>query len=144
MALPASFPPRYDDGRRAMYLSLWQPIVLYGLLASATTTPSRTVAKRAANPPNASFVSTADGGFQVNGRYVHSKRLAPDLISIHASAFKFIGTNAYWLHTLNTDDDISNTLANISAAGIKVVRAWAFNGSAYHPLSTDLNLLNCD
>jgi mannan endo-1,4-beta-mannosidase len=42
---------------------------------------------------------------------------------------KFIGTNAYWLHALNTDQDISDTFRNISATGIKVVRTWAFNGT---------------
>jgi mannan endo-1,4-beta-mannosidase len=40
---------------------------------------------------------------------------------------KYIGTNAYWLPTLNTNEDIWNTLANISALGLKVVRLWAFN-----------------
>lgn len=29
---------------------------------------------------------------------------------------------------MNSNEDINNTLANISAAGIKVVRVWAFNG----------------
>lgn len=48
----------------------------------------------------------------------------------HPSALKFIGTNAYWLHALNTDQDISDTFRNISAAGIKVVRTWAFNGTS--------------
>ena len=43
--------------------------------------------------------------------------------------FKFIGTNAYWLPYLNSEDDISNTLANMSKAGITVVRTWAFNGA---------------
>ena len=43
--------------------------------------------------------------------------------------FKFIGTNAYWLPYLNSDDDIRHTLANMSKSGIKVVRTWAFNGA---------------
>jgi mannan endo-1,4-beta-mannosidase len=34
----------------------------------------------------------------------------------------------YWLPTLDSNDDIWNMLANISAVGIKVVRLWAFNG----------------
>jgi mannan endo-1,4-beta-mannosidase len=55
-------------------------------------------------------VSTNNGRFQVNG-----------------SDFKFIGTTAYWLPSLNTEQDIIDTLSNISAAGIKVVRTWAFN-----------------
>lgn len=42
---------------------------------------------------------------------------------------KFVGTNAYWLPYLNSEDDISNTLANMSKAGITVVRTWAFNGA---------------
>ncbi|KAH9997281.1 hypothetical protein BJV77DRAFT_960224 [Russula vinacea] len=40
---------------------------------------------------------------------------------------KFVGTNAYWLPYLNSEDDICNTLANMSKAGITVVRTWAFN-----------------
>jgi hypothetical protein len=51
------------------------------------------------------------------------------------SPFKFIGTNAYWLHTLNTDQDIANTLSSIKAAGINVVRVWAFNGKVSQRLS---------
>ena len=41
--------------------------------------------------------------------------------------FTFVGTNAYYLHTLN-DIDIDYTFGNLSANGIKVVRTWAFNG----------------
>lgn len=68
--------------------------------------PSRTTDKRASSP----FVSTSGPGFVVNG-----------------SSLKYIGTNAYWLPTLNTNEDIWNTLGNISALGIKVIRLWAFN-----------------
>ena len=53
------------------------------------------------------------------------------------SDFKFVGTNAYWLPYLNSDDDIHNTFANMSEAGITVVRTWAFNGAngySIHPL----------
>jgi len=42
--------------------------------------------------------------------------------------FRFVGTNAYWLPTLHTDCDIDYTLGNMSSAGVKVVRVWAFNG----------------
>ncbi|KAG7090317.1 hypothetical protein E1B28_011914 [Marasmius oreades] len=56
------------------------------------------------------FVTTQDGRFHVNG-----------------SEFKWIGTTAYWLPSLNTEQDINDTLTNIAAAGIKVVRTWAFN-----------------
>ncbi|KAG1789858.1 glycoside hydrolase family 5 protein [Suillus plorans] len=68
--------------------------------------PSRTIDTRASSP----FVGTSGSGFVVNG-----------------SSLKYIGTNVYWLPTLNTNEDIRNTLANISALGIKVVRLWAFN-----------------
>ncbi|KAJ8078769.1 hypothetical protein PM082_013052 [Marasmius tenuissimus] len=56
------------------------------------------------------FVQAKNGKFHVNG-----------------SEFKWIGTTAYWLPSLNTEQDIVNTLTNISDAGIKVVRTWAFN-----------------
>ncbi len=44
-----------------------------------------------------------------------------------------MGTNAYWLPYLNSDADIQATLANMSKAGITVVRTWAFNGMNQHP-----------
>lgn len=47
------------------------------------------------------------------------------------SDFRYIGTNAYWLPALNTNEDIWYTLGNISALGIKVVRLWAFNGEPF-------------
>lgn len=85
------------------FIKLWLSILLTICMVSA-----RRINKRMGK---SNFISTSGGQFVVNG-----------------SAFKFIGTNAYWLHTLNTDEDISNTFANISNAGIKVVRTWAFNG----------------
>jgi mannan endo-1,4-beta-mannosidase len=48
--------------------------------------------------------------------------------------FTFVGTNAYWLPYLNSDDDIRNTLANMSKSGISVVRTWAFNGTNNCPV----------
>ncbi|KAG1831766.1 glycoside hydrolase family 5 protein [Suillus variegatus] len=78
--------------------------ILWASVVSAI--PSRTIDTRASSP----FVSTSGSGFVVNG-----------------SSLKYIGTNVYWLPTLNTNEDIRNTLANISALGIKVVRLWAFN-----------------
>jgi len=45
-----------------------------------------------------------------------------------------VGTNAYWLPYLNSDADIQATLANMSKAGITVVRTWAFNGVTQHPI----------
>ncbi|KAG2349908.1 glycoside hydrolase family 5 protein [Suillus weaverae] len=76
--------------------------------------PSQTTDKRASSP----FVSTSGPGFVVNG-----------------SSLKYIGTNAYWLPTLNTNADIWNTLSNISALGIKVVRLWAFNDVSTIPVN---------
>ena len=49
-------------------------------------------------------------------------------------SFNFVGTNAYWLPYLNSDDDIRNTLANMSKSGITVVRTWAFNGANKCPI----------
>ncbi|KAJ7452419.1 glycoside hydrolase family 5 protein [Mycena galericulata] len=56
------------------------------------------------------FVSTSGVNFQVNN-----------------SQFKFVGTNAYWLAALNTDQDIDSVLSNISHSNITVVRTWGFN-----------------
>lgn len=50
--------------------------------------------------------------------------------------FTFVGTNAYWLPYLNSDDDIRNTLANMSKSGINVVRTWAFNGANNCPVAS--------
>ncbi|KAK7446368.1 hypothetical protein VKT23_014574 [Stygiomarasmius scandens] len=44
--------------------------------------------------------------------------------SVNGSEFKWIGTTAYWLPTLNTEQDIIDTLSNMSAAGITVVKTW--------------------
>ncbi|KAJ6496671.1 glycoside hydrolase family 5 protein [Mycena vitilis] len=68
------------------------------------TNPTRTVDDKS------SFVSTSGSTFQVNN-----------------SNFKFIGTNAYWLAALNSDEDIDSVLGNISHSNITVVRTWAFN-----------------
>ncbi|KAG1875304.1 glycoside hydrolase family 5 protein [Suillus tomentosus] len=85
----------------------WGTLFFSILWASVVTAiPSRTIDTRASSP----FVGTSGSGFVVNG-----------------SSLKYIGTNVYWLPTLNTNEDIRNTLANISALGIKVVRLWAFN-----------------
>ncbi|KAK7467163.1 hypothetical protein VKT23_004221 [Stygiomarasmius scandens] len=67
----------------------------------ANNTPSTTTG---------SFVKAEGNRFMVNG-----------------SEFKWIGTTAYWLPTLNTEQDIIDTLSNMSAAGITVVKTWAFN-----------------
>lgn len=100
-----------------MRCSTWLTVALNALSVYAATTPSRTVAKRWKTDSEL-FVKTANGQFQVNG-----------------SEFKFIGTNAYWLPYLNSVDDINSTLANMSAAGIRVVRTWAFNDVTAIPVN---------
>ncbi|KAK7014868.1 helicase ATP-binding domain-containing protein [Favolaschia claudopus] len=62
------------------------------------------------------FVSTHGTNFRVNN-----------------TDFPFIGTNVYWLSALNTDEDVDAVLGNISSAGIRVVRTWAFNDVAEIP-----------
>ncbi|KAF8964679.1 glycoside hydrolase superfamily [Flammula alnicola] len=91
-----------------MYLAPLVQVALSALLVSAVS-PTRTFSKRQSTAPS-NFVTTKNGQFFFNG-----------------SNLDFVGTNAYWLPTLNSEQDIDNTLGNISAAGIKVVRTWAFN-----------------
>ncbi|KZV64942.1 glycoside hydrolase family 5 protein [Peniophora sp. CONT] len=74
--------------------------------AYAAYTPTPTVARRDSSP----FVSTQNGQFVVNG-----------------SNFRFVGTNAYWLPFLPSEDDISAVLANMAASNVTVVRTWGFN-----------------
>lgn len=91
-----------------MHFLPWMSLFLSILWTSAVVAvPSPTSTDKRASSP---YVSTSGPGFVVNG-----------------SELKYIGTNAYWLPTLNTNEDIWNTLGNISALGIKVVRLWAFN-----------------
>jgi len=92
-----------------MWLSLVS--ILFGalLLVSASTT-SHPTWKRASVAASSKFITTAGDGFELNGK-----------------PFKFVGTNVYWLPTLNSDQDIDNTFAAIKAANITVVRLWAFN-----------------
>lgn len=88
------------DRRR---FSLWG---LAALLLSGLAIATPPTAKRGSSQ----FVQTDGASFIVNG-----------------SKFRYVGTNAYWLPVLNTEQDIWNTLGNISAIGAKVVRLWAFN-----------------
>ncbi|KAG5642194.1 hypothetical protein DXG03_003432 [Asterophora parasitica] len=94
-----------------MFPLLWQ--LFLAALAVSAASPSKTVLEaklKRNNFPVSPFVTTRGGEFFVNG-----------------SQFKFVGTNAYWLHALNTEEDIDNTLAAIRAANFTVVRTWAFN-----------------
>ncbi|KAF5327780.1 hypothetical protein D9619_004756 [Psilocybe cf. subviscida] len=59
-------------------------------------------------------------------RFVSIDKKSLDFVA-NGSKIDFIGTNAYWLPTLNSEADIDSVLAKISAAGVKVVRTWAFN-----------------
>ncbi|KAF9464694.1 glycoside hydrolase family 5 protein [Collybia nuda] len=90
---------------------IWQLILsALALTAEAVNLRPTPASKRNNGPPPPQFVQTQGGSFFVNG-----------------SQFQFVGTNAYWLHALNSDQDIDNTLASIAAANITVVRTWGFN-----------------
>ncbi|KAF5380977.1 hypothetical protein D9615_003950 [Tricholomella constricta] len=96
-----------------MFLVLWQ--LFCAVLAVSAASPTQTVQgvkliDKRNNFPVSPFVTTRGGQFFVNG-----------------SVFTFVGTNAYWLQALNTEEDIDNTLAAIRAANFTVVRTWAFN-----------------
>ncbi|KAI5987677.1 glycoside hydrolase family 5 protein [Pisolithus albus] len=68
-------------------------LLLSGLVVAAPPTAKR---------GSSQFVQTDGASFSVNG-----------------SKFRYVGTNAYWLPALNTDQDIWDTLGNISAVGAK-------------------------
>ncbi|KAL5511862.1 hypothetical protein ACEPAH_5080 [Sanghuangporus vaninii] len=88
--------------------SLWS-LALSTLVASASAlTPTPTTKTRRNN--DGKFVEIENGRFIRNGE-----------------PFTFVGTNAYWLPSLNTQEDINKTIQSIASAGIKVVRTWAFN-----------------
>jgi len=93
-----------------MLLSLLGQVALSALLVSAFT-PTPTVTRRTNGPlPANQFVKTSGTQFTFNG-----------------SPLGFVGTNAYWLSALNSEDDVDFTLGNMTNAGITVVRTWAFN-----------------
>ena len=116
-------------------MHIWCLFLLFSplVLATATTSP---------------FVATDGTSFKLNGRLVHGQRLLTVSVYLKTcSDFRYIGTNAYWLPTLNTNQDIWYTLGNISATGIKVVRLWAFNGQFFTLVqisTTHLNRLDVD
>ncbi|KAH0583879.1 Mannan endo-1,4-beta-mannosidase F [Termitomyces sp. J132] len=92
-----------------MFCAFW---LFLAVLAVSATNPAKTIqsVKRDTVPDSSPFVSVRGNQFFVNG-----------------SVFKFVGTNAYWLSALNSEQDIDNTLASIRAANFTVVRTWAFN-----------------
>ncbi|KAF8656160.1 hypothetical protein AX16_002729 [Volvariella volvacea WC 439] len=77
---------------------------LYVLSASAASTAKRN------NWPVSKFITTANGQYVKNGK-----------------PFKTLGSNLYWLPTLNTWDDINNVIGNVSSFGFNSIRTWAFN-----------------
>ncbi|KAJ3531423.1 hypothetical protein NMY22_g8165 [Coprinellus aureogranulatus] len=95
-----------------MHVSALWPAALCALAAVSQAKPTRTravpLSKRA--PAGPEYVSTENGHFTVNG-----------------SLLNFVGTNAYWLAALDKEEDIDKTLADIAAAGVRVVRTWGFN-----------------
>jgi mannan endo-1,4-beta-mannosidase len=112
-----------------MYIAvLWQLVLGVLLVSVAAAGPERSRRQSGAGIPS-QFVTTQNGKFMVNGRSVNRHVIRAIQLIGHYSALRFVGTNAYWLHALNTDTDIDNTLASIAARGIKVVRTWAFNGT---------------
>ncbi|CCM05153.1 uncharacterized protein FIBRA_07362 [Fibroporia radiculosa] len=58
----------------------------------------------------AGYVTTSGAGFELDGE-----------------PFYFVGTNAFWLPLLITEDDVDATFQTMAGAGIKVARTWAFN-----------------
>jgi mannan endo-1,4-beta-mannosidase len=100
-----------------MLLSLLGQVAFSALLVSALTPTPTKRTNTGPLPPN-QFVTADNDQFSFNG-----KKLA------------FVGTNAYWLSVLNSDEDIDATLGNISSQGITVVRTWGFNGQSLRFLS---------
>jgi len=101
---------------------LWQ-IAATALFVSAAT-PTESVRKRSSHIDNSRsrFVFTKDGRFFFNGRCVQNNISYSSILADKSdSVLNFVGTNAYWLAALNTEEDIDFTLGNMSAKGIKVV-----------------------
>lgn len=88
------------------FSSLCTTLLSFAAIASAALSPTPTKTRRW----DKGFVTTKNGQFIRNGE-----------------PFKFLGTNAYWLPSLNTIEDINKTITNIKANGFTVIRTWAFN-----------------
>ncbi|KAH9966661.1 glycoside hydrolase superfamily [Russula dissimulans] len=84
-------------------------VSLLCLLSPASALPTRTTSRKSARW-SSDFVTTSGDKFMLDGK-----------------EFRWVGTNAYWLPALNSEDDISDTLRNMSNIGIKVVRLWGHN-----------------
>ncbi|KAJ3563399.1 hypothetical protein NP233_g8962 [Leucocoprinus birnbaumii] len=95
-------------------LVLSQGLVLLALLTldgfAKSVTKTTTAPKRQTDVAKNNFVRQEGSQLMVNG-----------------SEFRYIGTTAYWLSSLNSEADIDATLKNIAQAGFNVVRTWAFN-----------------
>ena len=75
------------------------------LLAGLSAALHPTITTRNNGP--SSFVAADGNQFLVDGK-----------------PFNFAGTDAYWLPTLNSTDDVEQTLKAINATGLNVVRLW--------------------
>jgi len=51
----------------------------------------------------------------------------------NGSPFFFYGSGSFWVNMLDEDSELDATFSNIAGAGIKVVRAWAFNDVSAKP-----------
>jgi mannan endo-1,4-beta-mannosidase len=104
---------------RSPFAALLLPLLTFGVITSALSQ------RRDNSGPQ--FVTTG-----TNGRF-----------SFNGTEFPLIGTTAYWLPALNKEEDIDNTLGNISKAGFNVVRTWAFNDVTAIPVNgTWFQLIN--
>jgi len=98
--------------------SLVLALSLFSLLCAlspVSALPTRTTNKKSARW-SSDFVTTSGNQFLLDGK-----------------EFRWVGSNAYWLPALNSEDDISNTFANMSQVGVKVVRLWGFNDVTEKP-----------
>jgi mannan endo-1,4-beta-mannosidase len=62
---------------------------------------------------NASLVKRATNAFAVGTK-----------INIEGDTTYFAGTNSYWISYLNNAADVDQTMKNIQASGLKVLRVW--------------------
>ncbi|KAH9997282.1 glycoside hydrolase superfamily [Russula vinacea] len=101
--------------RTGMYSLIALALSFFSLLSVILAVPSRT-SPRHSGRSSSQFVTVSGTSFAVDGK-----------------DFTFVGTNAYWLPYLNSDDDIRTILGSMAQSGITVVRTWAFNDVATVP-----------
>lgn len=49
-------------------------------------------------------------------------------INIEGSTNYFVGSNSYWISYLNSAADVDQTMKNLQASGLKVLRVWGKTG----------------